>query len=350
MDFSWLLGFLFFIRISSSTSLHHTSPIVAFWHIFWNETIDYSILNEQFTVLNSSGLFHQLDALYLSTIGLPFYNLSSLYNHKKIHHQSHHNIGHEGYTLSSIYEYCHQSPQSKVLYFHNKGSYTTNWRNVRLRTALDCYLLTPSCIPILDQYDTCGMRVSLIPKLHYPGNFWWSTCRHINRLIHPLSYENNETLKDLTDSLYASGPPMYDWCVGAERFFSEHWLLSSPLVNPADCLPAYYLYGYKMSRKEVTQLCVNFNTSRYTQELQRWEQDPNHRPNYPNSTTCGIPHVLKDKHLYWSWVRKLLQENCSSIQSAWKRTQYWYGQRPVTFLDWSQRLFQRPLTKEDLNL
>lgn len=344
---------IFFISlpspISSLHSPHSPPPLVAFWNIYWNQKINFEILNEQFTVLNSSGLFDRLDALYLSTIGTPYHNLTEIYHHSKIHHQYHENVGLEGHTLTHLYEYCHRHPRSKVLYFHNKGSYTLKSQNTQLRRSLNCYVLTPSCISILDHYDTCGMRVSPVPKFHYPGNFWWAKCNYINRLIHPLSYPRNETLKNLTDSLLSESkvtPP----CIGAHRFFAEHWLLSSPLVNPADCFPGNYLCGYALQEKELLEVCVNFNSSRYMMELEMWKLNSSYHPNFPG-TTCGRPRALQDRSLYSPLVMSMIRKNCSSLRSVWKRTQYWYGQPPTSFIDWIELISNRSIVinEDELN-
>jgi hypothetical protein len=62
--------------------------------------------------------------------------------------------------------------------------------------------LNPHCIEALDTYDTCGWRLSPLPHVHYPDNFWWATCKHINKVINPLAPINDQTFIEKSDQLY----------------------------------------------------------------------------------------------------------------------------------------------------
>ncbi len=75
-------------------------------------------------------------------------------------------------TLSYLYDFCQHNPDSKVLYFHDKGSNNYRGENVFFRHFLDCYVLNPQCIDALNEgFDTCGWRMSPLPNPHYSGNY-----------------------------------------------------------------------------------------------------------------------------------------------------------------------------------
>jgi hypothetical protein len=335
---------LTFVAITSAAH----SPTVAFWNVFWKQTINYQILQEQYAVMATSGLLDRLERVFISSIGSPSFNLSNYFPSKKIHHLYHATHGEEVLTLKHLFRFCKTHPRSRVLYFHNKGSFTPTPENRQFRLALDCHVLTPACLNLLNSssssFTTCGMRLSPIPKPHYPGNFWWSRCDHINSLIDPLSYLNNQTFK-LRTKMIDHLPPA---CIGAERFFAEHWLLSSPIHNPVDCLQVKYLYGYILPNF-VTTFCPNF-TPHFNQITQNLfpsktknisasnisfvpkNKSKNIHLIYPNK--CRDLTFLRQADPYHSQILRNMRTKCSSEQSMINRTKVWYGQSPKTFLKW----------------
>lgn len=179
--------------------------IVGFWNIYAEGSHYLDIVLEQKRVLESSGLLSKLDTLYFTTMGAHINELISSIQSNKIKHLTHFgNTGPEYLTLNEVYKFCHANPNSKILYFHNKGSLNYDILNINLRRALDCFVLNPSCISALDTYDTCGWRLSPLPHVHYSGNYWWSNCKHINKLIDPLAPIHNQTFLTLTSTIYAS--------------------------------------------------------------------------------------------------------------------------------------------------
>ena len=90
----------------------------------------------------------------------------------------------EADTLKMIQQYS-KNNNGKVLYLHSKGVTKPKHKNIQDWTNLMEYFLIEkheSCIQALDSHDVCG--VNYLPgKPHFSGNFWWSTTKHINRLI-----------------------------------------------------------------------------------------------------------------------------------------------------------------------
>ena len=57
--------------------------------------------------------------------------------------------------------------------------------------------------------DTCGSELSeLIHSPYYSGNFFWTTCRHVRRLPHPMDYCFADVCRQRDDVQYP-GPEMW---------------------------------------------------------------------------------------------------------------------------------------------
>lgn len=330
VDMKWSC-LIFFLPLAIGRNL-----IAGFWHIYWNGTINEEIIHEQYQVLNSSGLLHMVDKIFVSSVGeqstkaskniLTNYinSLSSSSGMSKFRHPFHQSQGQEVHTLSHLYRFCAKNRGSKVFYFHNKGSYRGHPKNPDFRKSLNCFVLNPSCIQMLDEYDTCGMRISPVPMVHYPGNFWWATCRYITKLIHPLSYLQNETFRELTNELSPD-----EACVGRGRYFAEHWIGSAPSFNASDCLPLFptskYMLSYDLPMADIQQICPNLRSS---------------VDQYP--TSCGPPHVSKSPFSFHKHMSYYTRNFCSSPETVIKRSYLWYGQAPVSAIQWRNSLFQSP--------
>jgi hypothetical protein len=97
-----------------------------------------------------------------------------------------------------------------MYYFHSKGVSRKQESYHMTRRNLDYFILEKheACIFWLDHgYDAVGASLSLYPTLHFSGNFWWATSRHLGRL---------PTV--LRDSYYA--PEMYVCGIPDGRYIS----------------------------------------------------------------------------------------------------------------------------------
>ena len=241
---------------------HHVSwkdynkdnKIVAFYNVFIGKHDLYpNIVEEQISLMNMTGLLDILDVVYYVTIGdsfdsIPIWLRDILTKTSKVKDR-HGNplpenssspmfvqvrntprLVDETLTLSYLYDFCLLNPDSKVLYFHNKGSYNYRGENVFFRQFLDCYVLNPQCVDALEEgFDTCGWRLSPMPSPHYSGNFWWAKCSYINTLVSPLAAYFNKTFAMVTNNLPSA-------IVSSDRYFAESWVASHPQLNPADCM------------------------------------------------------------------------------------------------------------------
>jgi hypothetical protein len=75
-----------------------------------------------------------------------------------------------------------------MYYFHTKGvsRYGTDLEDMttRVRKNLNVFILKnyERNIEILSYYDVVGCNLTLYPKKHFSGNFWWSKSSYINTL------------------------------------------------------------------------------------------------------------------------------------------------------------------------
>ena len=119
---------------------------------------------------------------------------------------------------------------------------------------------------------------SLLPHVHFSGNYWWATCKHINRLIDPLSPTRNQTFlaataeinphrKSNNDHRFHSYPNL-----GLGRFFAESWIGSAPVMKIADCMNAereeQYTGGYEIPYFTLIQVCDNFNADFHNKTIE----------------------------------------------------------------------------------
>lgn len=222
-----------------------------------------AIVNDQLRTLRESGALDLLHTVFYVLLG-PGSAAAELAGEKMRRLAAIEDAG-EIATLSRLWGFCNSHPNAKVLYFHNKGSLRPSPENTHFRTHLDCFTLNPHCISALDQgFDTCGARVSPIPHIHYPGNFWWATCRHVSQLIDPATWEQNATFRRslMRAKMDLGMKRCQGAALGLSRWFAESWLGSVPEFKPADCLPSslgkYYVSGYKFPAS-AAQFCPNLS-------------------------------------------------------------------------------------------
>eukprot|EP01039_Chlorochromonas_danica_P002146 gene2146-2341_t len=344
---AWIVVFLIF----STLPLLCWGKVIAFWHIFTGGTHFKSIVHAQAKAINDSGLYDHLDHIYYTVVGSTHQNVS-LSGNKYSLYKNHGRYGNEVQTLKLVYDYCQghakQSSSSgagagagsnvKILYFHNKGSFHPTPENRQLRQVLDCFVLSPDCLSVLDDYDTCGMRFTPLPYLHYSGNFWWSTCNHINKLIDPAAVWKNVTFlintykqlqiplpSHLTNSTTISSKDLMfheDWCIGTGRYFAEAWIGSLPTYRPADCMRSSvdkrYITSY-YDLPEAASVCPRpFNNRSKSDEK-----------------LCGLSEFVNNGSYFWeglesTYHRHIQHGDCKDM-AILTRTLDWYGQ-PATLL------------------
>jgi len=160
------------------------------------------------------------------------------------HHLGHRTYGFEEFTLQAMYEYCLVRPQDSVVYFHNKGSFTTNKMNHRLRRHLTKAIFSRQCLN-MRSFNFCTAVFSGFPFPQSCGNFYVTKCSYVNRLIPPRDFErvkmklHKEMMRNKSLSWVNDPDPLMsrDSWLGLNRYSLEHWIASHPSLKPASVYP-----------------------------------------------------------------------------------------------------------------
>lgn len=301
--------------------LQERNEVVAFYHIYLGGHFR-EIVEEQITTIKGNGLLGRLNKVFYATMG-PNASDFGIDEPTFVHLVHYGDEGEEIETLSLLYRFCHANPDSKVLYFHDKGSLHNTTQNENFRQMLNCFVLNPNCLETLDSHDVCGWRISPVPFIHYSGNFWWARCSYINTLVDPLSPKVNQTYIALAESLNS--------CVGVKgRYFAETWIGTAPTIHPADCMNSSVENSYIA----------------YTYNMPEGARPYCHGPGMPSGLPCTtastFTHPTHFKEAIHSVLfnRRRRAECRDNRREVTRRTQILYGQEPHTYLDWMQRLAQ----------
>eukprot|EP01038_Epipyxis_sp_PR26KG_P011044 gene11044-14828_t len=323
---TWII--VIFAIFASSHDFDNKSKIIGFYNIYASGYNYDRIVKEQLDVMISSGLYDLIDSIKYITAGedVNYFVPLTIANHNvtlsKFTKMAHIYDGQEGDTLNLLWKHCSTSPMDKVLYFHNKGSFHLTKRNENFRFVLDCFNLNPSCINVLDDHDTCGFKFTVLPYPHYSGNFWWATCRHINKLISPLSPRTNESFQQASLTIMGGVPienPM-GCSLGLGRYFAETWIGTLPNFSPADCLPPEvnnnYILGYDLPN---------------VQEYCPWYIY--HKPHF--GLSCQTSSLLATPEKYPNYLIRSSNSDKSleHINQLILRSNLWYGSDPTLIVD-----------------
>mmetsp|Transcript_22600 Transcript_22600/g.37274 ORF Transcript_22600/g.37274 Transcript_22600/m.37274 type:complete len:320 (-) Transcript_22600:509-1468(-) len=176
--------------------------IFGFYHVaqvaHWRQ-----IVEEQVRLLELSGLLENTSQITVGLLGQDAnYHPSPREPKFRIVHDKDVTLM-EFFTLDLLRNHCQQKDAQKdiLYYFHDKGvtrgtsACISDWRKILeyfvIERWRDCYAALAN-----DIGDTCGALFYNYPKARfYAGNFWWSTCKHINTLpeFDRSRYTNAET-------------------------------------------------------------------------------------------------------------------------------------------------------------
>lgn len=231
---------------------------VLYYHAYLNDNpvVWSDIVMEQMLCMENSGMLNELDAVYVTAItqqdnrmDLFMRLLSTFDNQFRIEFVQNPfvddydmvaNLNNtrcitEKHTLNKIYQDA-LTNDDYVCYVHTKGSTSvirhllpgdlqtvkiyTNWRQYLNWGVLENWR---ECIDALEAYDTAGVNIKKLPSLHYSGNYWWTTSKHIRTLHDPTGNDWSVWWQDLKDRSFDAGLKA---C--GERFKDEQWVCSRP--------------------------------------------------------------------------------------------------------------------------
>lgn len=278
----------------------------------------------------------KLEAVFYGNVG-EAYEIA----HPKFFKLDHWKKGHEMKTLAKLYSFCkmnprvkvifkspllistilHRIPSPQVMYFHTKGSFMAGKTNENFRTVLNAFTLHQGCLSALDNFDTCGWRLSPLPYIHYSGNFWWARCSYINTLIDPARMVSHSILQ--MQSLKEFPQLIFKTCMGLDRFFAETWIGTGVYVNGADCLDinvaTNYLFGYGMDhsiRLRADEVLANPT----------------------NPVKCQAAAANRSSWIFQeTFDREFHDFPCASTYNLTRRSLLWYGSPPYSLIQWRQQ-------------
>lgn len=261
---------------SSTTVQSSSSPISIFYNVFVppqeagrDRTLD--IVREQLGQFDESDAARLMEnnlTVYYSTIGFAHTSerIQELCTDKaniNCQHMEHYDAGFEEVTLNKLLAYCKVPGREndRVVYLHNKGSYTRNqddWRRYLTLAAThrDCV-----CPPD-DQCNLCSIHLWYLPNIQNKGNFWSAKCSYVKRLMTPLDYQKGMTqVEQLYRDLRGQGKMHHEswgawgpWGFARGRESNLHWIGSHPAVRPCDLNPfpdeRYWLKNFNSSASD----------------------------------------------------------------------------------------------------
>lgn len=159
-----------------------------------NELRCQNIINEMGSYIESSGIIDVVDSINIEIVGDP--NIKLDLPKVNINFNGHDVHRWEFPTLNKIIEFARNNPEYNILYLHTKGSsssaddqwakYANDIRNYHLYWTVTKHQM---CLDALKTHDVAGAELQFYPVRHYSHNMWWAKASHINKLKHPLEYE-----------------------------------------------------------------------------------------------------------------------------------------------------------------
>lgn len=183
-------------------------PVKAFWHISRGKGGWEAVAREQLRAICSSRLLEttEVSATVLGVKGTSDEGrIKRLLSVPRVEVS----MGGEGSeyeyaTLEKLQAYCHDHPDGRVLYFHNKGAsyaymslkgyYVRRWRRLLEHFVIGQH--QPLLSSALVQHGVVGSLYRPTPHPHFSGNMWAARCDYINSLP-------RLTLADRSDRMYA---------------------------------------------------------------------------------------------------------------------------------------------------
>jgi len=194
-----------------------------------------------------------------------------------------------------------------------------------------------------------------LPHVHFSGNYWWATCKHINRLIDPLSPTRNQTFLAVTSTInphrkHKNDHQFRDYPnLGLGRFFAESWIGSAPLIKISDCMNAdvdtMYTGGYLIPLSILNSKCKNFEKNFFSELITKYKDDIGNDlvrlPYIKLPASCSSSHIYNEPDRFLPAIQKSLSKLKfveKYLNLLIKRSILWYGEKPITQLEWLAKL------------
>jgi len=152
------------------------------------------LIDKQFQRLVDSGLYDEVTKIYVNICGdeelikkqLEYFNK---YDKVEIYSTNSTDNTYEYQGLKCVYDIAQKlEGEDRILYLHTKGSSRNCsldmelWRNCMEHELVDKWRNAMNYCTV-DR--AVGINLKYSPRLHFSGNMWWSTARHIQMLVEP---------------------------------------------------------------------------------------------------------------------------------------------------------------------
>jgi hypothetical protein len=212
--------------------------------------------------------------IYYNTVGAPAFQMTQMMDDVcsshglDCRHMQHYESGFEEVTLQRAHDFCTQTQTAalakkdngdnddgggndytdiRVVYMHNKGSFTDTSVNKFWRRHLTMAVTSHHCLqPANNTCNVCGLQFWPMWIPFFPGNMWAAKCSYVKKLVAPRNYSSvTASLKDRVTGLVQQDklsielfppdkfPPEPDR-YGLDRYAAEHWIGSHPQLVPCD--------------------------------------------------------------------------------------------------------------------
>lgn len=193
----------------------------------------------------------------------------------------HYESGFEEVTLQRAHDFCTQTTAPKkendngdndnsdirVVYMHNKGSFTDTSVNKFWRRHLTMAVTSQHCLqPANDTCNVCGLQFWPMWVPFFPGNMFAAKCSYVTKLVPARNFSSvTATLKDRVTDLvqqdklsvklfppdkFPAEPDRY----GLDRFAAEHWIGSHPQLVPCDISDTANIHYWYTKDRNQTEL------------------------------------------------------------------------------------------------
>jgi hypothetical protein len=228
--------------------LNHT-PVAIFYNILTDDGMYKSPANtmaNQLSVIGQSAAFENRSvSLYYDTIGIPPNHTLIMQlceeNHLDCHHVGHYESGDVTISQQSLYDFCQQHEEYRVIYADTQVRQRGKLWVKHLMQAVS----HETCVrPPIDDCDVCGLLVIPWPTVNLPGNQFAARCSYVKKLIPPKDYR-----KSLWKVLTEARMQVIEGIMRANLFEAEAeawgintfapgtWIASHPSVSLCDLSP-----------------------------------------------------------------------------------------------------------------
>ena len=171
-----------------------SKKLAIFYHLYQTE-LSGLIYQQQMHRLRTSGLMDACEFIHIGIVGEA--EMFSLPEKARVQYNKRLTKD-EGETVESMYRFCKENPDYKVLFFHAKGAsrqfvpHLHAWRMFMEYHVIDKW---KDAVSKLDEYNAVGVKVRTKPLPHFSGNFWWANSNYIQTLDENFLYTDGESGK-----------------------------------------------------------------------------------------------------------------------------------------------------------